>query len=785
MFLPLRSCFSALCGNLKNVSEVLRAQAPPSTGRVLHQRPLSRGESGGTLQQVIDANGLGDVCWRHLQCWRSRSSVGALDKVLRGNSAGSSLPPARGAAEAALKLPARFESYASSLVRHTRVSSHFADAKLLQHGYGTSFGTAVGRGAFQRSASRTLRSLQQRLGRPHEKPRRQRESLFTDDSKCLRIVSSRAQGSVEVRGPRIPSLWQVQLQRRVQCQWRSPSRSTALCARYIRHLGISATKAGPVEHIVDAAKTPATKTWLRPPIVTVMGHVNHGKTTLLDALRETQLAGEEAGGITQNIRAFRVFWERILGQSADVPSVPWITFLDTPGHEAFTEMRARGASVTDIVVLVIAADDGVMPQTLEAIHHARAAAVPIIVALNKCDKIKGRGMAIYKALEEQAGLCVEALGGDVQCVEISALKRLHLDRLVEAILLQAAVLEAERTTSIQGAAEGVCLEARMDRGYGLVLDCLFRHGKLCSGDILATPAAWGRVRLLLDEHGRKIQEAWPTQPVTVIGVRRNEDDSEIPVEPGSIVRTVDSEEAAKAFVRSERSTAALETPASTAARGSEATRSGTAHTTGLELIIRGTYRGTVEAVAQAVQRMSTPNFPIHIMLASTGAVCKADILLASSSLDRPAQIIAFQTKVPRAIAELAARHHVPVKCFTVIYEILDDIQQQQRRAQSDEPQAPVATGRARVQQVFTYNAGKRVADALIIGGCRVIDGVIYKRHPVRILRQGQCVHEARISSLKHYREDVAQVRKGQECGIAVEGFAFAVDDEIIGIADSG
>ncbi|KAK4531997.1 hypothetical protein CCYA_CCYA10G2854 [Cyanidiococcus yangmingshanensis] len=543
----------------------------------------------------------------------------------------------------------------------------------------------------------------------------------------------------------------------------------------------------PQQRPAGAKEDLASSIWLRPPIVTVMGHVNHGKTTLLDALRETQLAEQEAGGITQNIRAFRVFWERILGPKMDMPTIPWITFLDTPGHEAFTEMRARGASVTDLVVLVVAADDGVMPQTLEAVDHARAASVPIIVALNKCDKVQGQRRSIYRALEQRAGLRVEALGGDVQCVEISALKRLHLDQLVEAILLQASLLETERTTSVHGPAGGVCLEARMDRGHGLVLDCILQQGKLRPGDILVTPRAWGRARLLLDEHGQRLHEAWPAQPVTIIGMRRLDADTEVLVEPGSIIRSVENEHTAKAIVSTERPSMRLEVAASVAVPSSLATEPPAkqeTHAAGLDLIIRGTCRGTVEAIAQAVQQLSSASFPIRILHCATGTVCKADVLLASSSLERPAQIIAFQTKVPKTVAEMASARHIPLKSFAVIYEILDHIRQAQERAISLANKTPTITGRARVQQLFTYSASKRGAEALRIGGCRVVEGVIRRRQRVRVLRQGTCVYEGTLNSLKHFRDDVPDVRKGQECGIAIHGFAFQVDDEVISLDES-
>jgi translation initiation factor IF-2 len=515
-----------------------------------------------------------------------------------------------------------------------------------------------------------------------------------------------------------------------------------------------------------------------------MGHVNHGKTTLLDALRETQLVEHEAGGITQNIRAFRVFWERVLGRKMDLPTVPWITFLDTPGHEAFTQMRARGASVTDLVVLVIAADDGVMPQTLEAIDHARAASVPIIVALNKCDKENVQRRAIYRALEQQAGLVVEALGGDVQCVEISALKRLHLDQLVEAILLQAAFLESERTTKIVGPAEGVCLEARMDRGHGLVLDCVLRQGKLVPGDILVTPHAWGKVRLLLDESGERLKEAWPSQPVTVIGMRRLETDTEALVEPGSFIRTVASEQEAKIIAKPERASQQQKISTTTLASPETGVKREETQSAGLNLIIRGTYRGTVEAIAQAVQQLSAASFPIRILHCSTGAVCKADILLASSVMEGSAQIIAFQTKVPRAIAEMAANRRVPIKSFSVIYEILEDIRQEQKRALGLANKTPTITGRAQVQQLFTYSLPKRSSSKLSIGGCRVVDGIIRRRQRVRVLRQGTCVYEGSLSSLKHFRDDVPDVRKGQECGLAIAGFDFEVGDEVVSLEET-
>jgi translation initiation factor IF-2 len=482
----------------------------------------------------------------------------------------------------------------------------------------------------------------------------------------------------------------------------------------------------------------------RAPIVTIMGHVDHGKTSLLDAIRSTEVAAGEAGGITQHIGAYQV----------TAPSGARITFIDTPGHAAFTAMRARGAKVTDIVILVVAADDGVMPQTVEAIHHAKAAKVPMIVAINKIDKPDAKPDRVRTELLQHE-VQVESLGGDVLDVEVSATKKLNLDRLLETIGLQAEVLELKANPDRP--AEGTVIEAKLDRGRGPVATVLVQRGTLDVGDIVVAGAEWGRVRALVSDTGAAVQEAGPSMPVEVLGFNGTPD-------AGDRLASVPSEARARE-VTDYRARQKREKMAARASglRGSLEQMMSQLKTTGRKefpLVIKGDVQGSVEAILGALDKLGTEEVGARILHAGVGGINESDVTLAAAS---GAAIIGFNVRAHKEARESAERSGTEIRYYNIIYDLVDDV----KKAMSGllAPTLRETTlGNALILEIFDVSKVGKVA------GCRVTDGVVERGANVRLIRDNVVVHEGKLSQLKRFKDDAKEVLAGQECGMAFETY---------------
>ncbi len=473
----------------------------------------------------------------------------------------------------------------------------------------------------------------------------------------------------------------------------------------------------------------------RAPVVTIMGHVDHGKTSLLDAIRGANVVSGEAGGITQHIGAYQV-------QLADKSKV---TFLDTPGHEAFTEMRARGANVTDIVILVVAADDGLKPQTVEAINHTKAAGVPMIVAINKIDKEGARPQRVREELLQHE-IVVEDLGGDVQDVEVSALKRTNLEGLLDAINLQAEILEL--SANPDRAAEGTVVEAKLDKGRGPLATVLVQRGTLRVGDIFVVGATSGKVRALIDDKGRQVKEAGPSVPVEVLGL------SGVP-SAGDTLSVVENE--ARAREVAEYRQGLLDRKRTTAAPVSLenmfASRAST--TKEFPLVVKGDVQGSVEAIVNAVNRISTEDIKARILHSGVGAITESDVILAAAS---GAPIIGFNVRPNAKAREVGERNKVEFRYYDVIYHLTDWVREAMGGQLGPEIVETVL-GRARVQEVFP--AGKKDKAA----GLLVLEGIIRKGLHARLTREDVIVSKTTIASLRRFKDDVAEVRAGLECGV--------------------
>ena len=480
----------------------------------------------------------------------------------------------------------------------------------------------------------------------------------------------------------------------------------------------------------------------RPPVVTIMGHVDHGKTSLLDAIRSTKVAAGEAGGITQHIGAYTVK----VGDRT-------VTFLDTPGHEAFTAMRARGAKVTDIVVLVVAADDGVMPQTIEAIHHARAANVPIIVAINKIDKPEANPERVKNALAEH-NLLSEAWGGQSIFVEVSAKKRLNLESLLEMILLQADVLELKADSS--RLAKGIVIEAKMDRGRGPVATVLVQSGTLNVGDAFVTGSFFGRVRALINDEGKKVEAAGPSQPVEVIGMPGvpQAGDSFAAVREERVAREI-----AAGRMQKERTAKLAQQRRVTLEDLYSQIKEGTVKE--LNLILKTDVQGSAEALMESLSKLSTPAVKLNVIHSGAGGITETDVLLASAS---NAIVIGFNVRPESKAAALAEREKVDIRSYNVIYDAVGDI-----RAAMEGLLEPTlkerVTGRCEVRQVFN------ISKVGTIAGAYVTDGMISRAGTgVRLLRDSVVVYTGKLSSLKRFKDDVREVQAGYECGIGIENY---------------
>jgi translation initiation factor IF-2 len=515
-----------------------------------------------------------------------------------------------------------------------------------------------------------------------------------------------------------------------------------------------------IEEVLDEEKTDFVEA-PRAPVVTVMGHVDHGKTSLLDAIRETDVAAGEAGGITQHIGAYKVKFSK----EGSPASGREIVFLDTPGHEAFTRMRARGAKVTDIVVIVVAADDGVMPQTLEAIDHAKAADVPIIVAVNKIDKPEANPDRVKKQLADRGLIPEEWAGGGESStvfVEVSAKKRINLDLLLEMICLVSDIKAPKATPGRK--AVGSVLEAKLDRGRGAVATVLVQDGTLKLNESYIVGNTFGKVRAMFDDRGRALEEAGPSTPVEVLGLEAMPDSGDTFL----VVADRDKAKGIAQYRKMKEREAQLAKSSRVSLEGlAEQIR--TAGVKDLPLIIKGDVTGSVEVLADSLQRMSTEKVRIKVIHSGVGSITESDVLLATAS---NTIIIGFNVRPERKAAELAQQENVEIRLHSIIYELQDEI----RLAMLgllDPTFKESYLGRAEVLNIF------RIPKVGTIAGCRVQDGVIRRDAEVRVMRDGEQMFKGKIGSLKRFKDDAREVTNGMECGIGIANFSDLKEGDLI------
>jgi translation initiation factor IF-2 len=489
----------------------------------------------------------------------------------------------------------------------------------------------------------------------------------------------------------------------------------------------------------------STDTTPRSPVVTVMGHVDHGKTSLLDALRHANVVSGEAGGITQHIGAYQV---------TSPESGKKITFIDTPGHAAFTAMRARGAKVTDLVILVVAADDGVMPQTIEAINHAKAAKAPMIVAINKIDKPDAKAERVRTELLQHE-VQVESFGGDVVDVEVSAKNKTNLDKLLEMIALQAELLELK--TNPDRPAEGTVIEAKLDRGRGPVATVLVQRGTLRIGDIIVAGGEMGRVRALINDQGQAVEEAGPSVPVEVLGFNG-------PPEAGDRLAVVDNEARARevasyrAHQKREKSAASM-----SGMRGSLEQMMSQLKTTGRKdfpLIIKADVQGSLEAILGSLDKLGTDEVAARVLHAGVGGISESDVTLAEGF---NAAIIGFSVRANKEAAATAKRNGIEIRYYNIIYDLVDDVKKAMSGLLAPTLRETML-GNAEILEVFNISKVGKIA------GCRVTDGSVERGANVRLIRDNVVVHEGKLSTLKRFKDEVKEVQSGQECGMAFESY---------------
>jgi len=481
----------------------------------------------------------------------------------------------------------------------------------------------------------------------------------------------------------------------------------------------------------------------RPPVVTVMGHVDHGKTSLLDALRQTDVAGHEAGGITQHIGAYQV----------TLKSGRKITFVDTPGHAAFTEMRSRGANITDIVVLVVAADDGIMEQTKEAINHAKAAGVPIVVAINKMDRPDADASRVKNELLQHE-LVVEDMGGDILAIEVSAKEKTNLDKLEEAILLQAELQELNANPNRN--AEGAIIEAKLERGRGSVATVLVQRGTLRVGDIFVAGSEWGRVRALIDDHGEMVQAAGPSVPVEVLGLNGT------PL-AGDELTVVENESRARDIAdfrqRQKRDHEIATTGRGTLEQMLDRIKEGEASQ--MPVVIKSDVHGSLEAIVASLKKLGTEEVEVRILHAGVGGINESDITLARSA---SAMVIGFNVRANPQAREMARRDNVDIHYYSIIYNVVDDV-----KAALSGMLAPSRherfLGYAEIREVFSTSKTGKVA------GCMVTEGMVKRGSKVRLLRDDVVIHDGTLKTLRRFKDEVREVKEGYECGMAFENYS--------------
>ena len=481
----------------------------------------------------------------------------------------------------------------------------------------------------------------------------------------------------------------------------------------------------------------------RAPVVTIMGHVDHGKTSLLDAIRSTNVVSGEAGGITQHIGAYQVV----------TPNGHKVTFIDTPGHEAFTAMRARGAKVTDIVVLVVAADDGVMPQTVEALNHAKAAGVPMIVAINKIDKPQSDPNRVRTDLLQHE-IVVESMGGETLEVPVSALKRTNLDKLLEAIHLQAEILDLKANPN--RTAEGIVIEAKLERGRGPVGTVLVQRGTLKVGDLVVAGLAWGRVRALIDDHGANIAAAGPSVPVEILGF-------DAAPEAGEQFSVVENEARAREItgyrLRKRRETLGSAGTPRTLEQMMQ-TLKDAAGQKEFNLLVKADVQGSLEAIVGALKKLGTDEVMARIVHTGVGGITESDVALANAS---KAVILGFSVRANAQAKQAADVQGIEIRYYNIIYDLVDDIKKAMSGLLAPTLRETML-GNAQILEVFNISKVGKVA------GCRVTDGTVERGANVRLIRDNVVVHEGKLSTLKRFKDEVKEVQSGQECGMAFENY---------------
>ena len=508
-----------------------------------------------------------------------------------------------------------------------------------------------------------------------------------------------------------------------------------------------------VEDVINEVIDAETDLKPRPAVVTIMGHVDHGKTSLLDAIRDTKVTAGEAGGITQHIGAYQVETKR-----GDV-----ISFLDTPGHAAFTSMRSRGAQVTDIVVLVVAADDAVMPQTVEAINHAKAANVPMIVAINKIDRAEANSDKVRTDLLQHE-VIVEKLSGEVQDVEVSAISGKGLDELLEAIALQAEILEL--TANPERAAQGAVIEAQLDVGRGPVATVLVQRGTLQQGDIFVVGEQWGKVRALINDQGKRVENAGPSVPVEVLGLNGTP-------EAGDVLNVVETEAQAReiadyriAVAKEKRATAGASTLEQMMAKAKE-----DENVSELQILVKADVQGSAEAIVQAMEKIGNEEVRVRVLHYGVGAITNTDVSLAEAS---NAPVIGFNVRANASARQVASQKGVEVRYYSVIYDLVDDVKAAASGLLSAEIRENFI-GYAQIKEVFKVSGVGKVA------GCIVTEGVARRSAGVRLLRDNVVIHEGTLKTLKRFKDEVPEVQSGQECGMAFENYEDIRNDDVIEI----
>ena len=507
------------------------------------------------------------------------------------------------------------------------------------------------------------------------------------------------------------------------------------------HIGKPAAADDPEAFLDEGVEAVEAEALPRPPVVTVMGHVDHGKTSLLDYIRRAKVVQGEAGGITQHIGAYHVETPRGV-----------ITFLDTPGHEAFTAMRARGAKATDIVILVVAADDGVMPQTIEAIAHAKAAGVPMVVAVNKIDKEAANPERIRQELTAHE-VVPDEWGGDVQFIDVSAKKGLNIDALLEAVLLEAEVLEL--TAPVDAPAKGIIVEARLDKGRGAVATLLVQSGTLKKGDMLLAGTAFGKIRAMVDENGKAINEAGPSIPVEILGL------SDVPNAGEDVMVLADEKKAREiALFRQGKYRDVRLAKQQAAKLENMFNNMGENQAQSLSVIIKADVQGSYEALAGSLKKLSTDEVKVNVLHSGVGGITESDVNLAIAS---GAFIIGFNVRADASARKLAENENVEIRYYNIIYDAIDDVKAAMSGMLSPEEKEQV-TGTVEIRQVISVSKVGNIA------GCMVTDGVVKRDSHVRLIRNNVVIHTGELSSLKRYKDDVKEVRMGFECGLMLKGY---------------